>query len=519
MKKPYAIIILDGFGEREAAADNAITTQGTPNIDKYKANYPYTTLGASGNNVGLPDGQMGNSEVGHLNIGAGRIVYQELTKITKEIQEGSFFQNKALLHAIEHAKSSGKKLHILGLLSSGGVHSHIDHLFSLIDLCKQHQLKDVYIHCFLDGRDVAPKSGIYFVQELEKKLQSTDCGKIATLAGRFYAMDRNNRWERVEEAYNCMTMGEGQWATDAIKAIEDMYTDKTDEFIPPTNIVVGNKPNDVKSGKPIGLVEQGDSMIFFNFRPDRAREITRAFTEENFKGFDRKSDYLSPVFISFTQYDATFKNVEIAFLPQSLKNTLGEYLSKYGKKQLRIAETEKYAHVTFFFNGGVEEPNKNEVRALIPSPKVLTYDLQPEMSAYLVTDRVIEELSTNEYDVMILNFANCDMVGHTGVLQAAQQAVKVVDECVEKVLQKILQMGGVALLTADHGNADKMTDTDGSPFTAHTTNPVPCILIGDAYKGLSLRKDGVLADLAPTLLELMQLPQPKEMTGKSLIKH
>lgn len=339
MKKPYAIIILDGFGERENAADNAITLQGTPNIDKYKAIYPHTTLGASGGCVGLPDGQMGNSEVGHLNIGAGRIVYQELTKITKEIQEGSFFKNKALLHAIENAKENHKKLHIMGLLSSGGVHSHIDHLFALIDLCKMQEIKEVYLHCFLDGRDVAPKSGLYFIQELQKKLESSGVGKIATLAGRFYAMDRDNRWERVEEAYNCMTLGTGKQATNAVQAMEDSYkNDKTDEFVEPTNIC--------EKDKAIGLIEKGDSVLFYNFRPDRAREITKALAEENFDAFVRKSDYIAPVFVSFTQYDATFKNVEVAFLPQSLKNTLGEYLASKEKKQLRIAETEKYAHVT-----------------------------------------------------------------------------------------------------------------------------------------------------------------------------
>ena len=512
MKKPYAIIIMDGYGVAPSGAGNAIALQGSPNVNRYRAQYPSATLGASGMSVGLPDGQMGNSEVGHLNMGAGRIVYQELTKITKEIEDGEFFENEALLGAIESAKKNGKKLHIWGLLSNGGVHSHNTHLYALLELCKRRGLDNAYVHCFMDGRDVSPTSGAGFVRDLQAEMDKLGFGTVASVCGRYYAMDRDNRWERVVKAYEMLTLGNGIHAEDAAAAIEESYKgDVTDEFILPTNVV--------KGGKPVALVEQGDSVIFFNFRPDRAREITRAFTEPDFNGFERKSGYLAPVYVCFTEYDATFSHVQVAFKKQSLKNTLGEYLASLGKKQLRIAETEKYAHVTFFFNGGVEAPNEGEVRVLIPSPKVATYDLKPEMSAYEVTEKAIEQLSTGEYDVMILNFANCDMVGHTGVLEAAEKAVAAVDECVDKVLSKILSMGGGALLTADHGNADKMIAEDGSPFTAHTTNPVPVVLVCDKYKGAHLRNGGVLADLAPTLLDMMGIPVPAEMTGKTLIEH
>ena len=511
MKKPYAIIIMDGYGINPEKEGNAIALEGSPNVARYEREYPSSQLGASGMSVGLPEGQMGNSEVGHLNIGAGRIVYQELTKITKEIQDGEFFQNEALLSAMQGAKEGGKKLHLWGLCSDGGVHSHNTHLYALLEMCKREGLSDVFVHCFMDGRDVSPTSGAQFVRDLQAEMQKIGVGKVASVCGRYYAMDRDNRWERVSKAYDMLTLGDGVHAEDAAAAIEKSYKEGvTDEFILPTNIVEGNKP--------VALVEQGDSVIFFNFRPDRAREITRAFTEPDFSGFERKSGYLAPHYVCFTQYDATFAHVSVAFKPQSLKNTLGEYLADLGKKQLRIAETEKYAHVTFFFNGGVEAPNKNEVRVLVPSPKVATYDLKPEMSAYEVTDKVIEQLSTGEYDVMILNFANCDMVGHTGVLEAAVKAVAAVDECVDRVLKKILEMGGGALLTADHGNADKMIAEDGSPFTAHTTNPVPVVLVCDALKNAKLRAGGVLADLAPTLLDMMGIPVPAEMTGKTLIE-
>ncbi len=511
MKKPYAIIIMDGYGINSEREGNAIALEGSPNVARYEREYPSSQLGASGMSVGLPDGQMGNSEVGHLNMGAGRIVYQELTKITKEIQDGGFFENEALNAAIDNAKNNGKKLHIWGLLSDGGVHSHITHLFALLKLCKDRGLDNAYVHCFMDGRDVSPTSGAGFVRALQAEMDRIGFGKVASVCGRYYAMDRDNRWERVVKAYEMLTLGNGIPAEDPAEAIEESYKkDVTDEFILPTNVVSG--------GKPVALVEEGDSIVFFNFRPDRAREITRAFTEPDFDGFERKTGLLKPFYVCFTQYDATFAHVQVAFKPQSLKNTLGEYLASKGLTQLRIAETEKYAHVTFFFNGGVEAPNEGENRVLIPSPKVATYDLKPEMSAYEVTEKAIAELSTGKYDVMILNFANCDMVGHTGVLAAAEKAVAAVDECVDKVLSKILEMGGGALLTADHGNADKMIDTDGSPFTAHTTNPVPVVLVCDALKNAKLRKGGVLADLAPTLLDMMNLPVPEEMTGKTLIE-
>ena len=475
-KKPYAIIIMDGYGIAPAGAGNAIELDGSKNVHELMKNYPSATLGASGLSVGLPDGQMGNSEVGHLNMGAGRIVYQDLTKITKEIEDGDFFKNPVLVKAMENAKGEGKKLHLYGLLSDGGVHSHITHLFALLEM---------------------------------------GCGKIADVCGRYYAMDRDNNWDRVEKAYDMLTLGEGIHCENAADALEASYKEGvTDEFVKPTKVY--------ENGKPVGLIEKGDSVICFNFRPDRAREITRAVSQREFvvpKGtaFERKTGFLEPVYVCFTVYDAQFEGVEIAFPKTTLKNTLGEYLASLGKKQLRIAETEKYAHVTFFFNGGVEAPNKNEVRDLIPSPKVATYDLQPEMSAYLVTDKVIEELETGEFDVVILNFANCDMVGHTGVIPAAVKAVHVVDECVKRVLDKILEMGGSALLTADHGNADKLLDEDGKPFTAHTTNRVPVVLVSNEYKNAKLREDGILADLAPTLLTVMGVPVPAEMTGKSLI--
>ncbi len=515
MKKPYAIIIMDGYGLNPDTNGNAIFMDGSKNVNYYRNNYPSATLGASGLSVGLPDGQMGNSEVGHLNMGAGRIVYQDLTKITKSIRDGDFFENPALVKAMDSAKQNGKKLHLWGLLSDGGVHSHITHLFALLEMAKRRGVPETYVHGFMDGRDVSPTSGVEFVKELLTYMQNLGYGKLASLSGRYYSMDRDNNWDREEKSYDMLTLGTGLHAEDPVKALEESYAGGvTDEFVLPTNIC--------ENGKPVALVEEGDSIIFFNFRPDRAREITRAFSQENFvvpKGtaFERKTGFLHPVYVCFTVYDAEFKDVGIAFPKEKLTNTLGEYLAKMGKKQLRIAETEKYAHVTFFFNGGIETPNENEVRVLINSPKVATYDLQPEMSAPEVTEKAIAELSTGEYDAMILNFANCDMVGHTGVIPAAVKAVHTVDTCVKKVVDTILSMGGAVLLTADHGNADKMLDTDGSPFTAHTTNPVPVVLISEELKGVTLRRDGVLADLAPTLLEVMGLPIPPEMSGKSLI--
>ena len=517
MKKiPYALIIMDGYGIAESGNANAISIDGSKNVNELIKNYPSATLGASGMSVGLPDGQMGNSEVGHLNMGAGRIVYQDLTKITKAIQDGNFYENAALVKAMSHAKKHGKKLHLYGLLSDGGVHSHISHVYALLKMAKQQGIEDCYVHCFMDGRDVSPTSCADFIRDLQNEINKIGVGKIASVCGRYYAMDRDNNWDRVEKAYDMLTLGTGAECTDPVKAVKDSYAEGvTDEFIKPIKVY--------DDGKPVGLLEKGDSVICFNFRPDRARQITRAVSQEQFvvpKGtaFERKTGYLDTTYVCFTVYDAAFEGLSIAFPKTSLDNTLGEYLAKLGKKQLRIAETEKYAHVTFFFNGGVETPNAGEQRDLIPSPKVATYDLQPEMSAYAVTDKVLEELDSGEFDVVILNFANCDMVGHTGVIPAAVKAVHTVDECVKKVCDKILEMGGAALLTADHGNADKLLSEDGSPFTAHTTNPVPVVLVSEKFKNEKLREDGILADLAPTLLTVMGLPVPKEMTGKSLIK-
>lgn len=507
--RPNCLIIMDGYGINPEKSGNAIEMQGSPIVKKLMSEYPCSLIGASGMDVGLPDGQMGNSEVGHLNIGAGRIVYQELTRITKSISDGDFFDNEDLNYAVESAKNNGKNLHVYGLLSDGGVHSHITHLYAILELAKKKGLPQVYVHCFLDGRDVSPTSGAGFIADLQAKMDELSYGKIASVGGRYYVMDRDNRWERVEKAYDMMTIGNGEQATNAVEYVKKAYENGvTDEFMLPANIV--------ENGKPVALIEKGDSIIFFNFRPDRARQITRAMSEPTFDGFERKTGFIDPVYVCFTKYDASFTNVRIAFKPQSLVNTLGEYLSKKGLTQLRIAETEKYAHVTFFFNGGVEAPNDKEFRDLIPSPKVATYDLKPEMSAIEVTEKVIEEIDTGKFDVIILNFANCDMVGHTGVVDAAVKAVETVDTCLGKVLDKILSVGGVALVTADHGNADKMFDEDGSPFTAHTTNKVPLILVGEEYKGKKLN-DGILADIAPTLLDVMDVEIPAEMTGKTLL--
>ncbi len=510
MSRPNCIIIMDGYGFNCECKGNAIKCANSKNIDYYMDNYPATLIGARAMDVGLPEGQMGNSEVGHLNMGAGRIVYQELTRITKSINDGDFFENQAFLSAIENAKMNGKKLHLYGLLSDGGVHSHITHLFALIKLAKEKGLDNVYVHCFLDGRDVSPTSGADFIQQLQDEIDRLGFGAIASVGGRYYVMDRDNRWERVEKAYDMMTAGIGEKTENAVQYVKNSYANGvTDEFVIPANVQ--------KDGKDVALIEQGDSIIFFNFRPDRARQITRAMSEKEFEGFDRKTGFLNPTYVCFTRYDASFTNVDIAFKPQVLTNTLGEYIASLGLKQLRIAETEKYAHVTFFFNGGVEKPNANEDRELIASPKVATYDLQPEMSAYEVTERAIEKLDSNKYDVMILNFANCDMVGHTGVFDAAVKAVKTVDECVKKVVDKILEMGATAIITADHANADKMQDENDAPFTAHTTNKVPLIVVGNGVCDIKLREDGVLADIAPTLLELMNVAIPQEMSGKSLI--
>ena len=523
MKKPYALIIMDGYGINPDRKGNAICADGSKYVNELKAKYPSAKLGASGMSVGLPDGQMGNSEVGHLNIGAGRIVYQDLTKITKDILGGEFFKNEQLLKAMHAAKDAGKKLHLFGLVSTGGVHSHTDHLYALVEMAKREGLDNVYIHAFTDGRDVAPTSGADFLKALQDKLDALQFGAIASVAGRYYAMDRDNNWDREEKAYDMLTIGTGvQFEGSAQGAAQNSYAQGvTDEFILPTNLT--------KNGKPVALIEKGDSIICFNFRPDRARQISRMFSQKNFPytdaktgatlGFERKTGFLAPTFVGFAVYDSSFENVGVAFPPDEITNTLPQYIASLGKKQLHIAETEKYAHVTFFFNAKLEAPVEGETRIVIPSPKVATYDLQPEMSAYPVTEKVLEELDKGEYDVIILNFANCDMVGHTGVMEAAVKAVHTVDECVKKVTDKILAMGGSAIVTADHGNADQMIADDGeTAFTQHTTFPVPVILVSEEYKNVTLRENGVLADLAPTLLDIMGVAQPKEMTGKSLIK-
>lgn len=502
MKKPLILIIMDGFGINESDYGNAIHAANKPNIDRLFARWPKTQIGASGMDVGLPDGQMGNSEVGHTNIGAGRIVYQELTRITKTMQEGGFAKNEAFTAAVENCRKNGSALHLMGLLSDGGVHSHNSHLYGLLRMAKEAGLTDVYVHCFMDGRDVPPSSGKDYVEELLAKMEEVGVGKIATVMGRYYAMDRDNRWERVGKAYDAMVNREGDHFACGVCAMKASYENGvTDEFVVPA-VIEGGAP-----------IQANDSVIFFNFRPDRAREITRTLVDDDFTGFARKNGRFPLYFVCMTQYDATMPNVDVAFKPQSLTNTFGEYISKNGLKQLRIAETEKYAHVTFFFNGGVEAAFEGEDRALINSPKVATYDLKPEMSAYEVCDEVVSRINSDQYDVIILNYANCDMVGHTGVFDAAKAAVEAVDTCIGRTADAILAKGGVALITADHGNADKMYEPDGSPFTAHTTNPVPFVVCGMDAK---LREGGRLADIAPTMLEILDLPKPVEMDGESL---
>ena len=460
MKQPLALIILDGFGCREETKGNAIAAARTPHLDHLMACCPHTRIGASGMDVGLPDGQMGNSEVGHTNIGAGRIVYQELTRITKSFDEGEALGNPALTAAMENARRAGQALHLMGLLSDGGVHSHIRHLYGLMEMARRFAVERVYLHCFMDGRDVPPTSGIEFIAALQQKIKELGLGQIATVSGRYYAMDRDNRWERVKLAYDAIVNGEGNKDPDPVAVMQKSYgAGVTDEFIVPTVVTEG------------AGIKAGDSVIFFNFRPDRARELTRALVDPDFAGFEREKGFFPLTYICMTQYDATMPNVEVAYRPESLANTLGEYLSRLGKTQLRIAETEKYAHVTFFFNGGVEAPYEGEDRVLIPSPKVATYDLQPEMSAYAVTDEAVRRIESGRYDVIILNYANCDMVGHTGVFEAAVKAVEAVDTCLGRLLAALEKAGGRAFLTADHGNADQMADENGAPFTAHTTNP------------------------------------------------
>jgi 2,3-bisphosphoglycerate-independent phosphoglycerate mutase len=566
MKKINAVIIMDGFAFNEKPEQSAIARCGIPKLSALMNEYPHTTLSASGMSVGLPDGYMGNSEVGHLNIGAGRIIYQNFTAINKAIKNGVFLKNEAFLAAIKNAKANEKKLHLLGLISDGGVHSHNSHLYELVKLCKKEGLTEVYLHLFTDGRDVLPNSGLGFIKELQAFLEKVGTGKIASISGRYFAMDRDNNWQRTQKAYDTLVFGGGTTgaggadatatgagngatddkgitvaafkgagaamadgstggvtaadaaiaggkgapiASDPLRLIEQSYKKGVyDEFIEPCNIA--------KKGEPPVLIREGDSVIFFNFRSDRARQLTRALTQPKFTQFPTKK--LNLCFVAMTRYDATFKNILTAFGPINFDNTLGRYISDLGLMQLRIAETEKYAHVTFFFNGGIEVPNKNEDRILVLSPKVETYDLKPEMSAYEVTDKVIEAINSDRYDLLILNFANCDMVGHTGNFDATVKAVGTVDDCADRVARRILQRGGNALITADHGNADQMLDESGRDITSHTKNPVPFILLSDAYKNARLRTDGVLADVAPTLLEVMGLKIPKEMTGKSLIR-
>lgn len=503
------LMILDGFGDNNNQDGNAIKLAKTPNIDRLMKKYDNTEIATSGLDVGLPEGQMGNSEVGHTNIGAGRIVYQELTRITKSIEDGEFFTNPEFIAAIENCKKNHSKLHILGLVSDGGVHSHIRHLYGLLEMAKRRDFEDVYVHCFLDGRDTPPASAESYVVKLQEKMQEKEIGKIASICGRFYSMDRDKRWERVQKCYDALVNGEGKKASSSVKAIEDSYQKEVfDEFVEPTLICNGDEP--------IATIEKNDSVIFFNFRPDRAREITRALVDTKFDGFETKKD-LNLYYVCFTNYDETMPNVHVAFKKETLHNTFGEYISKLGRTQLRIAETEKYAHVTFFFNGGEEKLFEGEDRILVPSPKVETYDMKPEMSAYEVTDKVIEAIEKDYYDCVILNYANTDMVGHTGNLEAAIKAVEAVDECVGKVVKIVEEKGGNLLITADHGNAEQMIDyATGEPHTAHTTNPVPLILVTQNEK-IKLKTGGKLADLAPTMLDLMNLKKPEEMTGESLL--
>ncbi len=502
MKTPTTLIIMDGFGLEGPSAGNAVVNAPTPNLDRIFRDFPGCRLSASGLDVGLPEGQMGNSEVGHTNMGAGRVVFQDLPHISRDIESGEFFKNPAYLEAMSNCREWGSALHLMGLLSDGGVHSHITHLFALLKMAKEQGLEKVYVHCFLDGRDVPPSSGKSYVEQLQAEIQKLGVGQIATVMGRYYAMDRDKRWDRVQKAYDAIACGEGTFEADAAEAVQKSYdAGVTDEFVVPV-VCVKN-----------AQVRDNDSIIFFNFRPDRAREISRCFVDEDFTDIQRRTGFLSVDFVCTTEYDATLPNVTVAYPHQKLVNTFGEYISKLGLTQLRIAETEKYAHVTFFFNGGAEEVFPGEDRCLIPSPKVATYDLQPEMSAYQVTEEAVKRIESGAYDVVILNFANCDMVGHTGVYDAACKAVSTVDECVNRVVEATSKMGGVSLITADHGNAERMSDANGEPFTAHTTNLVPFYIVGASVQ----LRDGRLADIAPTMLDLMGLEKPSEMDGKTLI--
>ena len=509
-RQPLLLMLLDGWGLNPSPENNAIAQAKTPNMTRLSASYPATSIGTSGLSVGLPEGQMGNSEVGHLNIGAGRVVYQDLTRISKAIADGDFFENRVLLDCIARTKAAGGRLHLAGLLSDGGVHSHLTHLYGLLELAKREGISKVFVHCLLDGRDTPPKSGAGYLAQLEEKIAQLGVGRIATVIGRFYAMDRDNRWERVEKAYDAMVLGEGATASSAAAAIAASYaSDITDEFVLPTVITT--------DGAPVGTLRDGDGFIFFNFRSDRAREITRALTDPGFSGFQRKSWPRLASYVCMTEYDETF-GLPVAFAPETLKNILGEVLAAAGRSQLRIAETEKYAHVTFFFNGGSEVPFPLEERCLIPSPKeVATYDQKPEMSAYPVTEELLKRLDSERYDVVVLNFANADMVGHTGILPAAIRAIETVDDCVGRLVAKVLAKGGRTIITADHGNAEVMADENGGPHTAHTTDRVPLILVDDSRRDVRLRP-GILADIAPTMLAILGIEKPAEMTGVSLIE-
>ena len=511
-KKLTALVIMDGYGLYDQIEGNAIKADGSANVNRLMSQYPCSKLNASGMAVGLPEGQMGNSEVGHLNIGAGRVIYQELTRITKSITDGDFFENKALLGAVENCKKTGGKLHLMGLTSDGGVHSHMTHIFALIELAKKQGLDNVYVHCYLDGRDVHPTSGYGYVKQVCDKMAELNFGKVATVCGRMYAMDRDNRWERVVKAYDMLALGVGEQYDNPLTAIQASYDNGvTDEFMLPKVIV--------EDGKPVATIESGDSVVFFNFRPDRAREMTRAFTQKGFDGFSLDGKQRDVHWVCMTQYDESFVGVDVAYRPESHKNTLGEYLANNDMTQVRIAETEKYAHVTFFFNGGVEKPNTNEDRVLVPSKKEFaTYDLVPEMSAYEVTEKALAAIESDKYDAMILNYANCDMVGHTGIMDAAIKAVHAVDDCVNTLVNAILAKGGRVLLTADHGNAEMMFDKDGNVITSHSTNLVPLVLIDNDLKDSVVLEDGALCDIAPTMLYTMGMPIPAEMTGKVLVK-
>ncbi len=507
-KKPVVLMILDGYGLNDNCEHNAVCEGKTPVMDQLMSQCPFVKGQASGLAVGLPEGQMGNSEVGHLNMGAGRVVYQELTRITKSINDGDFFNVPEFLTAVENCKKNNSALHLFGLVSTGGVHSHLNHIYGLLELAKRNGLDKVYVHGFMDGRDTPPSSGIEYVKELEAKMKELGVGEIATLSGRYYAMDRDNRWDREEKAYRALVFGEGHTAESAVEGMQKSYDEGvTDEFVVPTVIQ--------KNGQPVAKIQAHDSIIFYNFRPDRARQLTRAFCDDGFTGFKR--DRLPVFFVCFTDYDATIPNKEVAFHKEVLHNILGEYLAKNGRTQLRLAETEKYAHVTFFFNGGVEVPNENEDRILVPSPKVATYDLKPEMSANEVCDKLVEAIDSHKYDLIVVNFANPDMVGHTGILQAAVKAIEKVDACLGGTLEAIKRNDAQMFLCADHGNAEQLIDYEtGEPFTAHTTNPVPFVLVN--YKpGVTLREGGKLADIAPTLLEMMGMDKPAEMTGESLL--